>query len=955
MFVISPEEAAEGVVDQVVNASQSFLQQQHAHLDTPAQNPVFFSGDAAALTPNRMVEPHLLAEEFSSASTMQLEYPLRDPSDTTPEAICLRVLWFLIILTPLLFTCFVSIFAIGCPACCSCCCFKEYVLEEDEDSDEDGNGSLAASNRRGDVAKTGDTLTPSAYYRFENNPNATRIPVGTMATPPESQALLSKPAASSTTRGSSLGSTASSTTSNRIVAGPQSGHPTSVTATEAAAAQATARLLQQTAGFEDEEDVEDEADVPVAPFSLAPTMKTGVRFEGEARSESAFVEEGGPIRVLSRRKPEGETLETKTMNYSLFQHTPAENQCCRVPKRACPACCLLNLAVWMLGGFLVLFGEFMFWKWYVYDPHFEYSEDTKIVILSSSGGSGHVVAANRLVQLLTEPPKAANATHVGPEAARVLPHLAPGAEEGGWTPYNGGKRYKNLKKEEVEVIYVMPPECKKNETTGEDIVTPECAKRSWLQMNSVFGNMYELMANHLISDFGVLFGRDEWDRAQKEGDMETLWALYNDKPKADFMFGWAFRSNARAYLDKHPNLEVMVTVQYQGTYQMWEAVRDFNQDRRAAEEADVRRPYDRDVHFVIQICDPANPDNFFLPAIKRFQDYSPPSERSFYHMDMSYAGVPFLGIANSAAEVQQFADGTRRYYHEELGFTDAIIDMMRFTDGVIRPEFQQMANKIYLGQVDPAVERTKELRLKKLKNVNGKNMQEDLVVPKDQHVVAIMLGGVAAIAPTLEYVEQSATRTVRKTPDGQYQLADMCETKTIFVFCGGDPDLVKAVMKKEEELKNRAGPGPAEFRQSLRIFALGRQGADVIAPVFARANTLIVRGGGVTAFEVRAVGPGTDLVVHSERAIKPLNHELGVCTKGMLSHEAGNAAWEGDAMGGVVLSDLKKRLRILPDPKKGFITLGRERKGYPCLAPQDEQYVLPFANVGYTKSLGCGP
>eukprot|EP00392_Amoebophrya_sp_AT5.2_P018439 g18978.t1 len=733
----------------------------------------------------------------------------------------------------------------------------------------------------------------------------------------------------------------------------------------------------------------------------------------------------------------------------------------------------MNCALWTVVVAIVVLIEWLCICYAVYDQHWDHNPRTKVVIISSAGGSGHMVAADNLVNLMVvrtnktksgselvaaaggeaataasalrqgrshrrpgptqtaqseelgtpstggstnekpdfltgagAPVRASGGTTAGKESVLELgrgpqllkergrnPNATPsahpaheepsvqqtGREKGalvsrqrakGWIPYAGADPIR-LEEDEVEVIYGIPPD-KCGKKTGANSLQA-CQRRSWMNFPLISVAMVELLCGRVFADVGV-WGRDKWNAAQKKGDLDHLRQYVSEKDLAEKFFGHNYQAAVTQYLDRHPGVELVVSTQPISTVPIYKAVVAAASKRGA-----------KDIQFVLQMTDPPSRFNFFLPGIRQWQAEVDSSQRGHYHLDAPRAGtyqgtIKAMDYWLNGKEDAALQRASRDYY-KGLGLEAPALDRMREGNGVLRPPFQILTDgyEAKLAEERAAQSRGEDV-LRNLKNVygEGKNKLVDIPIRHGERVVSIMIGGKAAIESTLDYLRSTAMRQMQwKAPSkptpgpvlsATARLTDLCQPTTIFVFCGHNAELGREVLREADKIKKMSGPGPANFRKDLRVYALGWQGADMVAAIYRRANVIVVRGGGVSAFEVRAAefyrrrvmfleGRADQVVVHTERPLEEKSGPKRICTGGMLKHELGNAAWLSEILGAwkVWLCDRKLCYAFGSKDlakKTGGLTLDKDpNTDYPCLAPSFLK--LDYGAVGETESLGC--
>ncbi|CAD7932627.1 unnamed protein product [Amoebophrya sp. A25] len=644
---------------------------------------------------------------------------------------------------------------------------------------------------------------------------------------------------------------------------------------------------------------------------------------------------GGPSQYLSslqQSEEYEEALEKELEKDQLLEVYYEGGGCCngRLKIRRIGGCrCLsYNVVLWLLLIMVLCCVEFLYWKYFVYDPRYKVDTETRVVIISSAGGSGHLVAEKEIIKKMKS--------------------------AAGWVPFAKAtpgqlERLRNMPDKSFQSLYVVPKACETYDPKHKVWMPEGCYKRSWIQINDLISGVLEMMFDKVLTDFGRQ-GTEQWDEAQKTGDYDFLFqAIQLKDTVAEMLFSWGFRENTKAYLKTHPNVEFVVSVQAQLTNNIYQGVEIINRKREKQaykKYLKTGNPADKKfsgVHFCLSLTDPPSQNNFFIRGLKQIQAHSGPRDKEhFIHIDMPHAGQAFMGLGHpqypqnllSSPQVQaggqvaanavmkdkalidkamaeaeneeyQFID--RRTpanvaYYKGM-FNNRMIKTFRFTDGPIRTEFQKAVDDYYYKYPDGVPSRNAALVLPNIKNVNMNKEAQRIDIGADEHVAAVMLGGQAAVAATKHYVMGEAMRWVSVDANGNFDTTKSCQKVTIFAFCVKNEKLINEVMEISKTLGDQAKDG---HRSRIRIFALGLQDSDVIAPIFQRAQNVYIRSGGMQIFEARSLVMGSKVTIHSDRPLIVTEktrdgHPYKFCTRGMLSHEMGNAAWLLESLGQAML------------------------------------------------------
>jgi hypothetical protein len=221
-----------------------------------------------------------------------------------------------------------------------------------------------------------------------------------------------------------------------------------------------------------------------------------------------------------------------------------------------------------------------------------------------------------------------------------------------------------------------------------------------------------------------------------------------------------------------------------------------------------------------------------------------------------------------------------------LDMENIIYDELPIRDAFIKQDLEHIQDIRWL-QVKVNGKKEKKLinpfNDAKLKLSPDKKLYE-LELNKDNKVLFLMLGSQASFKATLDYVSQ----TIEWTNEN---LDENSQAHYLFVLCGGQASLMKASHDLVQNAKNENKLSP-----KLTVIPVSFQDDVQIAPILARANGSITRGGGLTAMELEKTATG-QIFIHvvdneAKAKVDPKTGEIcnedSVLKEGMSFHEGGN-------------------------------------------------------------------
>ncbi|MCS5711883.1 hypothetical protein [Candidatus Berkiella aquae] len=445
---------------------------------------------------------------------------------------------------------------------------------------------------------------------------------------------------------------------------------------------------------------------------------------------------------------------------------------------------------------------------------------------------------------------------------------------------------KQVKKKQVKInkVFVLP--------------APDAKEKSWMQL--------------FRHDFGKK-GVKDWNDAQKAGDMKKIKSMVSVQWISEMLFGRNFEDNTFYELTKDQNTTHVIDTQAVNSHRIVGAVAHFNQIRANPKRCErhnqlVRfnnelrkipalrlfalKRFSHEIKFSLdkkpikirkRMTDlPNNADHFFQ-SLKKINKWDLP----YFELEAPHAPLLQSEVAKMSPEERRKAD--LDYYRKKcpnlFDKNGTPLIVIEFTDGPIKKEF--------LHYKEHPVDKNKDLSLNiKVAHQNElKMLKENGVIdfgatlspsqtvsfniPAAAKVQSIMLGSQAAVSASLSYVDtEIAAHTQQHNPSEQY----------LFVFCGKHegPDSLFAQLNDKIQQGKQSGQIPS----TLKIVPLTYQDADMIAPLYSRADEAFIRSGGISCMEIEAVAQGK-VFIHSEEKGNLLTEDE--LLKAMLFWERGNA------------------------------------------------------------------
>eukprot|EP00392_Amoebophrya_sp_AT5.2_P005522 g5531.t1 len=517
-------------------------------------------------------------------------------------------------------------------------------------------------------------------------------------------------------------------------------------------------------------------------------------------------------------------------------------------------------------------------------------------------------------------------------------------------------------------------------------------RRSWLNLPLISLGMAELLVGRVIADVGVSV-RDDWDAAVKKRDLTTQRSIIARKDLAETLFAKNAQAAVMQYLESHPNVEFVVSTQPLFTVPIYNAVVAAS-ERRA-----------KDIHFVLKVTSPVSRFSLFLPGILQWQAEVEPSKRRLFHLDVPRPGRDQRGQASLSRFVinRWYSPKTRRFqrslrkrletdggFYKNLGLRDAVLRRMRMTGGTLPAKFPEtFEHFIKTGFTDAGPGRSKPVVLHNLrralsirggaiKHVRNIGNRMHVSIRKHEQVILIntrVWDGTKGLEATLDYLRIFAQRGVRKDDltGNKNRLVDLCQPTTIIVLCHYKWRM--RVARKAARIQKLPGPGPQNYRDALRVYALGSQFPRTLAAISKRANKIVLPATSAPkAFKAVAAGVGAMVIAHTDRPLESGGVRASgkgnvarswstsgimsrVCTAGLLPHQAGYVAWLAETLphANVNVCDGKVCERLISNSTTGRVMVEDDPEAgrFSCLSDRDPAYRVDYGAAKETESLGC--
>lgn len=429
-------------------------------------------------------------------------------------------------------------------------------------------------------------------------------------------------------------------------------------------------------------------------------------------------------------------------------------------------------------------------------------------------------------------------------------------------------------------------------------------------------------------DMGKKITRD-WRKKQNKGEMglyTSLTAVQTLLYLNHHVFGHEVRGKLKNKLLKHPDVNEIVDTEYL-------FAKDF-----AREVHQLNKKRDKKVKYTLVLTDlPADIENMLYPLsmidkkdLSSFYleaPHAPPLTGKDSQQTVQYfkKQCPFLFdndkiLSLNTLSDSQRAEYNRTYYRKQYrNLRQLADDHFEFTYGPIRQPFIEIASGYSsFTKASPLNIQFKTNEGQKLfeltTGIKVKDNATTIEMPNFSLVSSIMLGSNAATQATLDYIKEQVTDYNMQLKENQnmperylYVFTGNCKKDSLFEkVC----DLINQYKKKNI------------LPEQFKIIPLEHQEADVIAQLYSVADECLIRSGGLSCMEVKAVCGGR-VFIHSEyQGTKFTKENL---FKPMLPWEIGNAKHVQAVLG-------KHRVQfVTPKSYKGLT----KEINYPCRSLKD--------------------
>eukprot|EP00392_Amoebophrya_sp_AT5.2_P007813 g7832.t1 len=384
-------------------------------------------------------------------------HPILDPFDREGSQVLLTVIPFILgFLLPIFLTCCVSIRVIGCPACCRCCFPPDDDLHALVVTVQPGDDDAELHSVDADDADFVEPLLESEFGRDSGKNCSTSSLRKPLVVTGEKRQM------------EALGSLLQRSEGPAVVGTPFKIEtcPEENDMHLPAAEPPAGELPRQDFGI----DLLQATGLP----AIIQALVGGADPHDEDATPMGKIDGDGEDPPSSKRRDE----TPFAMDFGVAGHAaPAqtgprwmsqalEQGRSRIRKRAGCECCLMNCGVFFVLVVFLLSVELLYYTQKVYDPHWTFDDEIKVVIIASAGGGGHIAAAEKLYEDLKS--------------------------DVGWAPWgrttqkgvaiddkNVATEIKNLQDAEIEIIYTIPPRCEIDENYS-------CDKASMLSSGGLY-------------------------------------------------------------------------------------------------------------------------------------------------------------------------------------------------------------------------------------------------------------------------------------------------------------------------------------------------------------------------------------------------------------------------------------------------------------------------------------
>lgn len=394
---------------------------------------------------------------------------------------------------------------------------------------------------------------------------------------------------------------------------------------------------------------------------------------------------------------------------------------------------------------------------------------------------------------------------------------------------------------------------------------------------------YSPLTIDLMNDWLGLIGdwsTQEWNEAQKRGDIEKQEALIAQQHLGNLAFGNIAYKHLYALLKDNANINEIVNTQALCTPSICQAVLDIN------------RKLGRNVKIRLVMTDlPTDKATHFWSGLKNLTDL----QRSVISLETvkpiigsAEQFIPNVGPLSTNIKSSHSDDiNVDRYFRGKCGKGLSI----KITEPPIRPEFKQKnhrdRNIINGNQLNFKFSNETEKRIFESKGCQIKEKTAGITVQESDYVGSIMLGsqGGKAISDYVDNIIKNHTSLPGKS-------------KTIIcVYCGA----AKGSISSELYLDVCKKANGADIPEDLVILPLGMQDGLSIAENYARNDFTVIRSGGLASFEAlesAKENPSNKFFIHSEGK----GNQLDELKRNIAVWEGGNAEYLEDKIGATIVN-----------------------------------------------------
>ncbi len=378
----------------------------------------------------------------------------------------------------------------------------------------------------------------------------------------------------------------------------------------------------------------------------------------------------------------------------------------------------------------------------------------------------------------------------------------------------------------------------------------------------------DILKDWFWAGIGKYWG-NQWNHAQRKGDVSTLSWIVNWQIFADYLFWPAifFQSLRTLFREQ---IDRVIDTQPMGTSALLKAIRIYNWVKAKniqLEKIVVDLPTEDATHFFgpVKKLSPLDRSTLKLTTIPPLLSPGETDEAFWQHhcnltpsaicFEKFYVRQTFLKYQKKECLAEPFSIQIRIKNQEERTLIQKSVEK-----GVLRPLYQDQ-------------------------NITFS------IPPKDR-LATLLLGSQPANDATLRYVMRFIQEAQRKDPAGL--------PLHLFVFCAdhqpGEESLFRTISLRVSKEMN--------YPSQLSIIPISFQEEDVIAPLFSRSNLTCTRSGGQTAMELMCVSSGKTWI-HSEARIDPRTGALPTreaLLAGIPGWEAGNARYLENRLGAQIVT-----------------------------------------------------